>query len=32
MIVELGKVTEETQAITQPSGLLDEAQYQYPVG
>jgi hypothetical protein len=29
MIVELGKVTEETQAITQPLGVQDEAHYRY---
>jgi hypothetical protein len=29
MIIELGKVTEETQDITQPPGVPDEFHYQY---
>lgn len=29
MIIELGKVTEETQEITQPIGLADDLHYQY---
>jgi hypothetical protein len=32
MIVELGKVTKETQEISQPLGAPDHVHYQYPFG
>ncbi len=32
MIIELGKVTEETQDISQPLGVPDHVHYQYPFG
>jgi hypothetical protein len=32
MIVELGKVSEETQEISQPLGAPDAVHYQYPFG
>jgi hypothetical protein len=32
MIIELGKVTEETQEIGQPLGAPDAVHYQWPFG